>query len=59
MNVPHPSLADHGRVKAVTNDIEVRLPASAERTDADIAAAVTRALAPGVSSVENRITVKP
>ena len=31
-------------VKAVANDIEVRLLASAERTDADIAAAVTRAL---------------
>jgi osmotically-inducible protein OsmY len=33
----------HG-VKAVANDIEVRLPTSAERTDADIAAAVVRAL---------------
>jgi osmotically-inducible protein OsmY len=31
-------------VKAVANDIEVKLPTSAERTDADIAAAVTRAL---------------
>jgi osmotically-inducible protein OsmY len=31
-------------VKAVANDIEVRLPATAERTDADIAAAVVRAL---------------
>jgi osmotically-inducible protein OsmY len=31
-------------VKAVANDIEVRLPSSAERSDADIAAAVTRAL---------------
>jgi osmotically-inducible protein OsmY len=31
-------------VKAVANDIEVRLPTTAERTDADIAAAVTRAL---------------
>ncbi|HEX6737720.1 MAG TPA: BON domain-containing protein [Vicinamibacteria bacterium] len=31
-------------VRAVANDIEVRLPVSAERTDADIAAAVTRAL---------------
>jgi osmotically-inducible protein OsmY len=31
-------------VKAVANDIEVRLPSTAERTDADIAAAVTRAL---------------
>jgi len=32
-------------VKAVANDIEVRLPISAERTDADIAAAAVRALA--------------
>src|SRR4030081_2312382 len=31
-------------VKAVANDIEVRLPTSAERTDADIAAAALRAL---------------
>jgi osmotically-inducible protein OsmY len=31
-------------VKAVANDIEVRLPTTSERTDADIAAAVTRAL---------------
>ncbi len=31
-------------VNAVANDIEVRLPLSGERTDADIAAAVTRAL---------------
>ncbi len=31
-------------VKAVANDIEVRLPRSAERTDADIAAAAIRAL---------------
>ena len=31
-------------VRAVANDIEVKLPTSAERTDADIAAAVTRAL---------------
>jgi osmotically-inducible protein OsmY len=31
-------------VKAVVNDIEVRLPTSAERTDVDIAAAATRAL---------------
>jgi osmotically-inducible protein OsmY len=31
-------------VVAVANDIEVRLPAMSERTDADIAAAVTRAL---------------
>jgi len=32
-------------VKAVANDIEVRLPSSAERTDADIAAAAVGALA--------------
>ena len=31
-------------VKAVANDIEVHLPSSAERTDADIAAAAVRAL---------------
>src|SRR6267143_3643135 len=31
-------------VKAVANDIEVRLPSSAERTDADLAAAAIRAL---------------
>jgi osmotically-inducible protein OsmY len=31
-------------VKAVANDIEVRVPSSAERTDADIAAAAIRAL---------------
>jgi len=31
-------------VRAVANDIEVRLPSSAERPDTDIAAAVTRAL---------------
>jgi osmotically-inducible protein OsmY len=31
-------------VKAVANDIEVRLPSSAERTDADIASAAVRAL---------------
>src|SRR5256714_11677230 len=31
-------------VVAVANDIEVRLPSTAERTDSDIAAAVTRAL---------------
>jgi osmotically-inducible protein OsmY len=33
----------HG-VRAVANDIEVKLPGMSERTDADIAAAVTRAL---------------
>jgi osmotically-inducible protein OsmY len=31
-------------VKAVANDVEVRLPSSGERTDADIAAAAVRAL---------------
>ena len=31
-------------VKAVANEIEVRLPGSSERTDADIAAAALRAL---------------
>src|SRR5438876_6934783 len=31
-------------VKAVANDIEIRLPSSAERTDADIAAAALHAL---------------
>ncbi len=31
-------------IKAVVNDIEVRLPGSAERTDADLAAAVLNAL---------------
>jgi osmotically-inducible protein OsmY len=31
-------------VKAIANDIEVRLPGSAERTDTDLAAAATRAL---------------
>jgi len=31
-------------VTAVVNDVEIRLPRSAERTDADIAAAATRAL---------------
>ena len=31
-------------VKAVANDIEVRLPVFAERSDADIAAAAVRAL---------------
>ncbi len=32
------------RVKAVVNQLEVRLPSSAERTDADIATAIVRAL---------------
>src|SRR5258705_1204951 len=34
-------------VKAVANDIEVRLPVSGERTDADIPAAAVRALESG------------
>jgi hypothetical protein len=34
-------------VKAVVNEIEVRLPSSAERTDAEIAAVVVRALESG------------
>ena len=43
-------------VKAVANDIEVRLRGSDERTDADIAAAAVRALerdafAPSISSI--------
>ncbi len=38
-------VAHHVRgVAAVANDVEVRLPGSAERTDADIAAAATHAL---------------
>jgi osmotically-inducible protein OsmY len=37
------ALRVHG-VKAVANDIEVRLPVSAERTDADLAGAALRAL---------------
>src|SRR4030081_1989087 len=31
-------------VKAVANDVEVRIPSVSERTDADIALAVTRAI---------------
>src|SRR3989441_3375413 len=31
-------------VKAVANDVEIRLPSAAERTDTDIAAAAVRAL---------------
>jgi len=48
----------HG-VRAVANDIEVRLPTSAERTDADIAAAAVRALESdaGVSVNKLNITV--
>jgi osmotically-inducible protein OsmY len=41
-------------VKAVANDIEVRLPTTAERTDADIAAAAVQALEWDASlSIEN------
>src|SRR5712672_3672763 len=41
------------RVKAVVNEIEVRLPGSAERTDADIATAVVSAIeSDGVVPVE-------
>jgi osmotically-inducible protein OsmY len=44
-------------VKAVANDVEVRLPSSAERTDADIAAAVRRALEWDVSVPADNIDV--
>ena len=46
-------------VRAVANDIEVRLPATADRTDADIAAAARRALEWGslVPSESIRVTV--
>src|SRR5882757_184318 len=57
------------RVKAVVNEIEVRLPSSAERTDADIATAVVRALESdserivhrlaGVRGVTDLIAVRP
>jgi len=54
-------------VKAVANDIEIRLPGSAERTDADIAAAALHALQacallpaerPEVSVSEGWVTLK-
>src|SRR5207244_6917783 len=46
-------------VKAVANDIEVRLPNSSERTDADIALAAVRALEwdAGVPSDKVKATV--
>jgi osmotically-inducible protein OsmY len=44
-------------VKAVANDIEVRLPGSSERTDADIAAAAVRALEWDVSVPADKIKV--
>jgi hypothetical protein len=44
-------------VKAVANDIEVRLPISAERTDADIAAAALRALEWDASIPSDRVKV--
>jgi osmotically-inducible protein OsmY len=43
-NDPRCHIPGVGGVKAVANDIEVRLPSAAERTDADIAAAATRTL---------------
>jgi osmotically-inducible protein OsmY len=45
-------------VNAVANDIEVRLPVSAERTDADIAAAALNALRWDALVPEERIKVK-
>jgi osmotically-inducible protein OsmY len=44
-------------VKAVANDIEVRLPVTAERTDADIAAAAAQALAWDATLPVDRIEV--
>jgi osmotically-inducible protein OsmY len=44
-------------VKAVANDIEVRLPAFPERTDADIAAAVVNALKWDVAIPANQVDV--
>jgi osmotically-inducible protein OsmY len=44
-------------VKAVANDIEVRLPTSAERTDADIAAAAVRALEWDAAILVDRLDV--
>src|SRR5438270_190749 len=49
-------------VLAVANDIEVRLPTAAERTDADVAAAAVRALewdaaVPVAAAVANRIQI--
>ena len=44
-------------VRGVANDIEVRLPISAERTDADIAEAVLRALKWDAFIPEDKVTV--
>ena len=44
-------------VKAVANDIEVRLPGSSERTDADIAAAAVRALEWDVTVPADKVKV--
>jgi osmotically-inducible protein OsmY len=44
-------------VKAVADDIEVRLPGSSERTDADIAAAAARALEWDVTVPADKIHV--
>jgi osmotically-inducible protein OsmY len=44
-------------VKAVANEIEVRLPASSERTDTDLAAAAIRALEWDASIPSNRVKV--
>ncbi len=44
-------------VKAVANDLEVRLPGSSERTDADIAAAAARALEWDVAVPADKIDV--
>jgi osmotically-inducible protein OsmY len=45
-------------VKAVANELEIRLPASSERTDEDIAHAAVNALAWSVSVPADRIKVK-
>jgi osmotically-inducible protein OsmY len=44
-------------VKAVANDIEIRLPSSSERTDADIAHAAVTALSSNVLAPADRIKV--
>src|SRR5258707_14144657 len=44
-------------VKAVANDIEARLPGSAERTDADLAKALIDALRGGEAIPADKITV--
>jgi osmotically-inducible protein OsmY len=45
-------------VRAVANDIEVRLPASGERTDSDIAAAAVRALQWDAVIPDGQVTVR-